>query len=72
MKQSYGYGKIFLNENIYTFCGPKTDFHRVRYFITYEKTPPPVPTVVAANVVLAPLVFAVPRVVDDRGALTTP
>src|SRR5882757_2651062 len=34
MKQSYGYGKIFLNENIYTFCGPKTDFHRVRYFIT--------------------------------------
>jgi hypothetical protein len=33
-RQSYGYGKIFLNENIYTFCGPKTDFHGVRYFIT--------------------------------------
>jgi hypothetical protein len=41
--QSYGYGKIFLNPNIYTFCGPKTDFpaplltnldHKVRYFIT--------------------------------------
>jgi hypothetical protein len=33
-KRSYGYGKIFLHENIYIFCGPKTDFHRVRYFIT--------------------------------------
>jgi hypothetical protein len=33
-RQSYGYGKIFLNENIYTFCGPKTDFNGVRYFIT--------------------------------------
>jgi hypothetical protein len=41
--QSYGYGNPFLNPNIYTFCGPKTDFpaplltnldHKVRYFIT--------------------------------------
>jgi hypothetical protein len=31
--QHYGYGKPFLSANFYTFCGPKTDFHGVRYFI---------------------------------------
>jgi hypothetical protein len=31
--QHYGYGQTFLNANFYTFCGPKTDFHGVCYFI---------------------------------------
>ena len=33
-RQSYGYGETFLNKNVYIFCGPKTDFHGIRYFIS--------------------------------------
>ena len=33
-EQNYGYGKVFLNKDAYTFCGPKTDSRSgVRYFI---------------------------------------
>jgi hypothetical protein len=34
-EQNYGQGKVFLNKDVYTFCGPRTDSRSgVRYFIT--------------------------------------